>query len=391
MPRWSTLWRAPGFAARIGLAGMAVASVIASGCGMDLPAEERIASTRILAIRSEVTVAAPTLPDNPELGPRTEALPFEQVQITPFVVDDSDVVDPDTIAPIWIACELGPGQGLFGCIKAAFPTTVSELPACPVPSFLDLDIEGGGFPDYPSPCVLAEDTGVLNMTIPLTASALLGGDLEITMIGQGSSDGPTSKSCADTLLSGDTSLPGTCLHSVQRLSIGPREQFLALAANFGLDVPPEFGEVPDPEDIPDGDRNPRINSFSVTVIHPDDSREELGPIEAGGTVSVGPDDTLDIRVDAPEGDLQTYQVPINGGADGYEDRQETYRGAWFRSWGELLSNSSNDHMSRNEWKMVRGDQDEDDLPPGNRATLYHVLRDSRQGVTWWWIHAEVTP
>ncbi len=372
------------------LGALTVVATLASGCGEALPSQERIISKRTLAIRTEVTTPLPLLPpDDPELGVRAEALPFEQVRVTPFIVDADDVVDPDVIAPLWIACELSPGQGLFACLKSAFPTSVDELPMCPEPSLMDLDTESGSFPEYPSPCLLAENTGVLDITMPLSSAALLGGDIELTMIGQGQSDGPTAKECADTLLSGASDLDNSCIQAVQRLSVGPREQFLALAAGFGLELPPELGEVPDPEDIPDGDRNPRINEFTVTVIHADDSRDELGPIAAGGVVAVEPGDTLDIRVNAPETDLQTYLIPINGGIDGYEERTETYRGSWFRTWGSLLSNSSNDPMSRNEWTMNRGDQDEDDRPPGDRATLYHVLRDSRQGVTWWWIHAEM--
>ncbi len=375
--------------ARTGL-GLSLVVGVSGGCGDALPSQQRIITTRILAVRTEVVTPLPLLPpDDPELGVRTEALPFEQVRVTPFLGDPDGVVDPDVITPLWIACELSPGQGLFACLKSAFPTSVDELPDCPVPSLMDLDFETGSFPEYPSPCLLAENTGVLDMTVPLSSSALIGGDLELTMVGQGSPDGPTAKECADTLLSGVSDLDDTCIQAVQRLSIGPREQFLALAAGFGLELPPEFGEVPAPEDIPDGDRNPRITEFTVTVIHPDESRDALGPVEPGGVVQVDPGDTLDIRVNAPESDLQTYLIPINGGADGYEEQTERYRGRWFRTWGTLLSGSSNDPMSRNEWEMTRGDQDESDRPPGDRATLYHVLRDSRQGVTWWWFHVEM--
>jgi hypothetical protein len=46
-------------------------------------------------------------------------------------------------------------------------------------------------------------------------------------------------------------------------------------------------------------------------------------------------------------------------------------------------------MSRNEWTLEIGQQDEDEAPPDGRATLFYVLRDGRNGVDWWWISVEV--
>jgi len=365
-------------------------------CGGDLPVAERIASTRVLALRSEVI--GPLMPDDPELGPRCEALPFERVRLTPFVVTPTgplDLAGPD-FDPVWIACNLGPGQGLFACLKSELPLELAAIPACPVPSFADLDPASMALPEPPSPCVLPaddSDDGVQDFTVPLASALLIGGDVEITMISQPSrsAGAPDTAACARALLAGDSELPNDCLYAVQRVSVGPIERLLALAADFGVMLPPELGEPPPPDQIPDGDRNPRILDFSVVRVGPDGKGVDLGPQPRGAVIKAELGDTLKISTNIPEGDLQDFEVPINGGAGGSETQTETLDGAWFRSWGDLLANSSDDIMSIDDWTLVPGNQDEQETPPDGRATLFYVVRDSRLGVDWWWISVEVPP
>lgn len=360
-------------------------------CGGELPIAERIASTRVLALRSEVV--APLMPDDPQLGTRCEALPFEGVRLSPWIVTPTgplDLTGPD-YDPVWIACNLGPGQGLFACLKAALPLELAAIPTCPVPSFGDL--MGMDLPEPPSPCILPaddSDDGNQDFTVPFASALLIGGDLEMTMISR-SPGSPTTAECAKPLLAGDSELPNDCLYVVQRVSVGPIERLLALAAGFGVMLPPELGEPPPPDQIPDADRNPRILDFTVTRITAAGKPIELGPQGRGAVVQLELGDTLKISTNTPETDLQGFQVPINGGAGGTQTESETLDGAWFRTWGTLLANGSDDIMSINEWTLSPGSQDEQDTPPDDRATLYYVLRDSRLGVDWWWISVEVPP
>lgn len=367
-----------------------------TACGGDLPISERIATTRILAIRSEVI--APLMPDDPALGARCEALPFETVRLKPWVVTPEGPLDslapagPD-FDPVWIACNLTPGRGLFACIQEAFPLALEDLEECPVPSIADLAGGLTALPQTSGPCILPPDgtpDGEQDFVVPLAGNLLLGGDVEITMISR-SPGSPTTAECARPFLADESRLPDDCIYAVQRVAVGPTERLLALAAMFGVDLPPELGEVPDPEDIPDGDRNPRIQDFQVFLVRPDGEDEELGPQPRGAVIQAEPGDTLKIVTNAPAGDLQEYLVPINGGAGGSETKTEAYDGSWFRTWGTLLANGSDDPMSMDDWTMERGSQDETELAPNGRASLYYVLRDGRLGVDWWWISVELPP
>lgn len=377
---------------RSSIMALLAAAALAGGCADPLPSSQRIASTRVLALRAEVTV--PLLPeDDPAAPTRAQALPFEQVRLTPFIVDAEGPIAAAAIEPIYLACVLQPIDGLFACLRRALPTSLDEIPECPVPSLADIDPASPSLPEPPSPCVLPadpSDDGIQDLTIPFASTLLIGGDLEITMIGR-SGDAPSTKECADLLLSGETQVDNECIFAVSRLSIGPIERLLLLISMFGVELPPELGELPDPASVPDGDRNPRIASFEVTVIHEGGSMEAPVQVARGGTLQVALGDTLSVRTLAPAEELQTFPVAVNNG-ESYEDRQETYNGRWFTSWGGLLSGSSDDPESFNEWTMApREAQEEPERPEGDAATLYYVLRDSRQGVDWWWMRVTLDP
>lgn len=377
---------APRLAVRV--VNLAFGTGLLAACGAELPIRERIIDTRVLAIRNEV-IASPIDPDpDLTLATRCEALPFEDVRLTPWIATPTGPLDlsgPD-FDPLWIACNLGPGQGLFGCLKAAVPTTLADIPECPPPSFMGLDFSA----DPPSPCIIPaddSDDGAQDFTVPFSSALLIGGDLEVTMISR-SPGSPSTEECAAALLANDTDLPNECLYAVQRVPIGPIERLLLLAQQFGVTLPPELGEPPDPADIPDSDRNPRILDFAVTLVR-DGEGTDLGPQARGAVIQAQIGDTLKITTNAPEDDLQDFLIPINGGADGTEMRSEEFDGSWYRTWGTMLANGSDDAKSQNEWTMRIGPQDELEAPPDGRATLFYVLRDGRVGIDWWWISVEV--
>lgn len=368
---------------------------LGSACAMDLPIAERIINERPLAMRVEVV--DPTA--SPDEAIRTEAMPTETITVRPFMVDDLGPISDERIEaeiePIWLACPLQPLQGIFACLSAQLPLTLDEVEDCPPVDFSAL--ESGELPAIPAPCRLTGGTPAQpTMQVPLDFNFFVGGDLELTMIGH-RPDAGTTEGCANELLSGDGT-SGDCIIAVQRASIGPDAALTRLAADFGLPAE-QLGPIPSEDEVPDADRHPRIQSFRVAITDEEDlrgpdiarvlSESETVDVQRGDTITIVAGQTLVIETIAPEEDLQTFLVPSD---DSFEERDEQYAGAWYRTWGTLLSPASDNRRSLNSWAMVPGEQDDSTstVPPDDgRATLYYVLRDERQGVDWWWFHVQV--
>lgn len=370
-----------------------------SACAMDLPISERIAGIRPLALRVEVIDPLAS----PDDAVRTEALPIESIRVLPFIVDEQDPLTPERIEgelePVWLACPLQPAQGIFACLAGKLPLTLDAIEECPPVDFSALDPSSGELPAMPAPCRITGGTPAEpSMQVPIDFNFFLGGDLELTMIGHLPDEGSTER-CAQALL-GEEPLPAECLVAVQRASIGPDGEILRLAAQAGLDGLDQLGPLPADDEIPDADRNPRIEGFRVVITDAAVGRSNIeqviadGPaveVAKGETLTIQAGQTLAIETTAPQDDLQTYFISAGGGA--LEPREEFYAGDWYRTWGTMLGNSSDDPVSVNAWQMVPGEQDDlmSDLPPDGRATMYYVLRDDRQGVDWFWFHVQVAP
>ena len=380
VPRASSARRPP---IRLGLLALVCASTV--GCAMDLPDPNLIIDHRVLAIRTAVTM--PLVPaEDPQVDldtPKAQALPFEAVEITPFIVDPEGPVDPDNLDIVWLACELTPGQGLFACLQDAMPLALDDIPDCVEPSFADL--MGGALPEIETPCLIGRE-GSPEYTVPLTANVFIGGGIELTMI-SGVPDGTSTDDCAREVLRGEYDLPNDCLVAVQRLDVGPVEQLLILAGDFGVEIP--GFEAPDPEDVPEADRNPRIAEIRVGQVEDGEQVGDAVVIQPGDQISAPLLATLQVEVDSPEEDLQTYLIPVNNG-ESFEERPEAYQGAWYRTWGKLLSATSDDPSSYNQWLLSPGEQDEGETPTDDLARMYYVVRDGRQGVNWFWFTVEVT-
>ena len=335
---------------------LAAALVASAGCAIDLPDPRLIIDTRVLAIKTTVTTPLPGVDDPDAQTPRAQALPFEVVEIEPFLVGPDGPIGPDAVDPVWIACDLGPSEGLFACLEGALPTTLDDIPQCPVPSFEDL--MGEELPEPPSPCLIGR-TGIPEYTVPFSSNLFVGGSVELTMIA-GPVGGTSTDTCAEQLLADEYELPDDCLFAVQRLSLGPIEQLLALAAQFGVEI--EGFEIPEPETIPDGDRHVRISQVAYSVLGEDG--EPIGdpvPIETGDQVPITIGETMRIDVSTPEEDLQSYQIPVNNG-ESFDTREETIGGDWFLTWGQLLAGTNDDPDSYNEWIFEQGEQDELEMP-----------------------------
>ncbi len=367
------------------LAALCVTVGVGAGCGMDLPLEERIASLRPLAIRVEV--------DDPTAGEedpvRAEALPFETVRLVPFIVDPEGPLElqriADELEPRWIACNMAPIEGVGSCVSNAAPLDPADVPQCPIVDFAAIDPASGELPTFPSPCEIVTGTASQpEFTVPFDFAYLIGGDVEVTMVGHLPESGDTDR-CYEQLLAGGTRAGEECLFVAQRVAIGPDGVLLDLASQFGIPELEGLGEVPDP--LPDADTHPRIDTFVVRELDENGTEVAVFAPARGEVIEVQAGHQLDIETMAPEADLQTFPIPTE---DGFVDEQESYDGLWYTTWGTLLSNSSDDPLSLNSWSLERGEQDDEgDVPPGGRATLFYVLRDGRQGVTWWWFHADV--
>ena len=360
----------------------------AAGCAMDLPDARVIISHRVLAIQTAVvaSVYPGAVDPDPDAPTKAQALPFETVEITPFLVNEDGEVDPDSLDIVWLACELTPGQGLFACLQDAMPLALDDIPECVAPSFDVFMSEDLELPELDSPCVIGRE-GTPEYVVPFAANVFVGGSMELTMIA-GVPGGTATDVCAAELLAGNYDLPDDCLFAVQRLNVGPVEVLLSFAASFGFEIP--GFEVPDPEDVPEPDQNPRITEVRVGIIGEDG--EQVGDavvMDYGGTFTAPRESLLQIEVDSPAEDLQTFQIPVNNG-ESFEDRDEAYQGDWYRTWGRFLSGSSDDPMSYNQWTLSQGDQDETEIPPEDKARVYYVVRDGRQGTNWFWFEVDVT-
>lgn len=363
----------------------ALGGLLGSACAGDLPLQERIVSTRPLAVRMEVLDPAA----DPELAVRAEALPLETVRLHPFIVDDVGPLDDGAIEagvePLWFACPLAPIQGVFGCISSHFPLQLDAIEDCPTTDLSAIDPSDPSVPQVPAPCRITGGTpSQPELQVPLDGNLLIGGDLEVTMIGHTPGEGDTAR-CAEALF-GESELPRSCIFVTQRAPVGPDAAILQLAQMFGIPGLEGLGPVPDP--IPDADRNPRIASFTVAVRDGDEVLEAM-EVARGDTIVVPAGTTLEIVTEASTEDLQTYLIPKDNTS--FDDRTEKYFGSWFRTWGDLLSPVSDDPTSINTWTMTPGEQDETELPEGDIATMYYVLRDDRAGVDWWWFHVQVVP
>ncbi len=358
-------------------------------CAMDLPLQERIASTRPLAMR--VDVVDPTA--DPEAAVRNEALPLETIAITPLLVDPAGVLDDARIEaevqPVWLACPLQPIEGVFGCLSSRLPLALEDIEACPTVDLASLDLQSGNVPQVPVPCRIEAGTPARpQLQVPIHPNLLIGGDLEITMIGHVPGESST-EACAEAVLGQADELSASCIVASHRASVGPDSEILALASAFGIEGLGEV-DVAAPPEPPAPDTHPRILTFTVAITDENDEVLQTLEVARGDTVVVAPGQSLQIVTTTDEADLQTYYIAQDN--DQFEETREFLNGSWFRTWGELLSPVSDDPMSMNTWTMVPGEQDEREpqRPPDDRATLYYVLRDSRQGVDWWWFSVDVT-
>jgi len=357
-------------------------------CGMDLPLVERIASTRPLAMR--VVVDEPAM--RGDIAERAEAMPFETVSLLPLIVDPRGPLDDTRIEtelePVWLACNLVPTQGLFGCVTGAVPLDPDDLDDCAPASLEGFDPDDLTMSSGPCRIPIADDQSAARppFTVPIDPTYLLGGDIEVTMVAHRPSESSTP-ACLRALLAGDDPDEG-CVYMTQRISVGPDAALLELAEQFGV---PSSALPPGPDEIPQPDRHPRLTEVRVAAFEgnaSDAAMIDTFTPNAGDVIALPWGARVEVEAEASADDLQTYLVVGDPGS--FTERDEYYEGAWFVSWGALLSPTSDDPLSQNTWTLRAGAQDEEDLPPGGTATLVYVLRDDRQGVTWTHFSVRVT-
>lgn len=351
-------------------------ALVLAGCAMELPTSDRILDERPLAIRVEA-LADPA---------RAEVLPLERVRLRPWIVTPQGPLDAARVEqefePLWLACSLPPRVGLFGCLSSHLPLDAAAIPLCPEPDLAALDPAALADAAPPSPCrITPAPAAEPEYTIPIDPAFLIGGDVEVTMIAHRPGRG-TSEGCLQALVSRADGISEDCLFANQRITIGPSSAIYQAAAALGITLGP-----PPPETEPD--THPRILNFTIDAYLGD--RRIGTPVtlsQPGGTLELPPGVRLELTTQAPASDLQTFYT--TGDAGVWDEQSEAYTGRWFCTWGTLASPQSDDPTSFNRWELVPDDQDTSEFPPGGRATLFYVLRDGRQGVTWWWFDVQVT-
>jgi hypothetical protein len=382
-------------------------SLSAAACGDSLRDRQLVIEPRLLALRVDVT--GPLVAEPPETPPRAQALPFERVTLQPLFVTPTGVAAPagaeppgsssggavatiEAFTPIWIACDLIPGEGLLGCLQRYRPTTVDSLVRCPEPTPEELAevLAGGTLPLFPAPCLLHDLDEVVatpELVVPATAGTLGGAGVEVTVFASDPSGaGTPSATCANGFFAGDSNLPDDCIVAVGRVSVGPLATLLELAEMAGVELPP----LPNPPPADEPDRHPAITSMTVTRFRDDGVQVADGAlVEHGGRVQAKYGEILLVEVSSPEADLQTYSVPVNDG-EAWRTEDERYFGDWYRTWGEQLASTSDDPDSFNQWTLSAGPQDASDRAPGDEAHLFYVVRDGRAGVAWRWFTVELS-
>ena len=365
----------------LALSGLTLLS--ASGCGMGLPNPELVVFTRPLAMRVEVIESV--IVDPPNAQPRAQALPFDRVSLQPFLGGVNGPVDPASLDAVYLACPRTSSQGTFGCYDEQIPLRLDELPACDTPSLTGFDFEN--IPPPQGPCLVDRGVSVAEYVVPFDTNLLSGGNPEILMIA-GVEGGPDTDACAERLLVDRSVDDERCIFQTQSVTVGPFEQLAVLAEDLGVELP--FDVPEDPSEIPDFDRHPRITRFAYAPIDErlGDPTGDFTDIPLGATIQIDPDARIRIETSSPEEDLQTF--PIVTGDNSLQLDDELYFGSWLRTWGSTLSGTSDNPDSFNEYALTPTSDDEEDVPPNGRSTVYYVLQDSRAGVNWWWFQVEAT-
>jgi hypothetical protein len=256
----------------------------------------------------------------------------------------------------------------------------SEIPDCPVPDGAIPDPGSEEIPAPPSPCrLVVADPVRPAFVVPLDALYLFGGDLEVTMIG-GSPGESQAATCERAFfdLAGD--LPQSCLIATQRVSIGPDSTLFAYAEALGFDV----GAPPAPDQPEEPDRNMRLMGAEVYVVPAQGEPRPPVVVQSGDVVTAPADASVFVTGLGLHDDLQTYLTYVQSDdGDRWEPKTELADGSWFRTWGTLVGGSTQDAEGMIEWRLT-GEEDEEERPPSDRARLFHVLRDDRTGVDWFW-------
>ncbi len=358
---------------------------VGSACGPPLPEFSLIEYARPLAMRID-GVESPG-----DGGPtHAEGFPFDTMRMTPFLVDPHGPLSPQTIAaevePRWYACNLGPGQGIGSCLLGELPMDPADVPDCPVPDLSDLDLDSGELPEAVSPCrIVMGAPEAPEYTIPFDFNFLIGGDVEITMMG--GTPGQNPSRCETGYFQRRNDTPESCIFVTQRISVGPDTELQRFAQDFGLDI----SDTMLPEEPEETDRNVDIVGARVTIM--DENGDEIGErsVAEGERITAPLGAELEVTITFPAEQLQTYLVPIDTdeGVREYDVREEKATGSWFRTWGQLAGEGTQNAVAVNRWRL-EGDSDQGEEPEDARARLFYVVRDDRIGVDWFWFEVEVT-
>lgn len=381
------------------------------GCN-DLPEEAYVEYPRMLGLRASVVSSPLRSIDPQDPRPFAQALPFETVQLSEWVVSPQGPAAQGGLGGRWLACErlpqTGPGDCLRGYIRDKDPI-LNEIGPCQTS---DVGLPGrqpgadnsASLPTRTPPCYLPANQNPPQYTVPLSVNMLLGASFEFWFFVSLPNGGPGTEICIRDLLQGKHELNDNCLYGVTSLSIGPRALLENLIEAAGIDPDkldpsnpqnpgdkgpqgPQKPEAP----VPEGNRHPRIAQASYT-IEVDGAPVNAGQlIEPGEVITAPLDSTVRLEIVLPASELQSFPVEVNDGED-FELRTEEYESDWFYSWGSLEASNDREEVAIERWTLSpNADQTQPAKNPGDEVFAFFTVRDERGGMTWRSFKVKLSP
>ena len=376
------------------LLGCSFAFISQTSCG-DLPSEDRIISTRLLAtkISANSPIWDPLLPTS--FGSRAEAIPLDNVVLEPFFVAPNGELP--IIKPVWVACEMTSRERFGTCLRDRMPIALSGEMALQTCAYV-LDPQQTlrspeAIPLITEPCWVPTDGNQnASLQVPVSYNMVNGGEIEVTMIASTSPDIDTSK-CVEIYLSGDHNFPETCIIGVQRVRIGPSSTITAILKSVGLAGIGGINKLAKQQAEPPqkANENLRLPPFEITQYRNEIIVFGPAPVMANEGFDVQLGDRLEVTVAVEKEQEQSFFVPVNNGQS-WEEDQESIRASWYRDWGRRGARrgkggpfSRSDHVPWDDtfiWEMTAEEKSEDQGLPPKPVQLHCVVRDNRGGVAW---------
>ena len=331
------------------------ALLAAAACTPTIEPSWLLSGPRELALDVEVVEQGPYgAPIEAGLRTARDALPLDTLRLRPAVVDADGPLDPDALEATWLVC-----AGIGSCLLQG---SLVDRPACtgeelqpPEPCrFFDGGTGRLTLADFPRE-LPAEDSSVFDLvdgpTVSFVASA---------------PDGPGLDRCLARFDARER-LDG-CLMMERVLGLGPLGELVDQLLLLGIDS--GIGEEAETLLARPRNHNPAIEEIQVEIAG------ETMRVAAGSTISVPRDQSIVLRVEPTEADLDGYEVTLGDETALLTDDLEAQW--WLDREVDLEDPAYGQLWVRWQAGAVTG-----------TVRAYVVLRDSRGGEGWGWLDLEI--